>query len=191
MAEPAQRLSSYAEYLAAELCSEVKHEYIDGYVVAMAGGTIAHGELAAALTVVIGVALRGRPCRVYNSDVRVHVESSGLTTYPDLTVVCGARRTAAVDANALTNPVLLVEVLSPSTEAYDRGEKFEHYQRIPSLREYVLASPDRPRIERFTRNADETWTYALHGPGDTVQLASLGVTLDVTELYAALAPPEG
>lgn len=188
MGEPARKLISYAEYLAAEQSGEIKHEYLDGAVVAMAGGTIAHGELSGLVFGTLFQALQGRPCRVYNSDVRVHVEATGLTTYPDVSVVCGPRRTAAVDDQALTNPVLLVEVLSPSTAAYDRGEKFEHYQRIDSLREYLLLSPDRPRVERYRRVGDGSWSYVAATSGDHLRLESLDVELDVGALYAALSP---
>lgn len=191
MGEPARKLISYAEYLAAEQRGEIKHEYLDGAVVAMAGGTIAHGELSGLVFATLFQRLQGRSCRVYNSDVRVHVEATGLTTYPDVTVVCGPRRTAAVDDQALTNPVLLVEVLSPSTAAYDRGEKFEHYQRIESLREYVLVSPDRPRVERYCRIGDGTWSYVAAGSGDRVRLDSLDIELDVGALYAGMTQAEG
>ncbi|MBI4953363.1 MAG: Uma2 family endonuclease [Myxococcales bacterium] len=120
---------TFAEYLAFEARSEQKHEWLDGQIFAMAGGTIEHGALAMAVGSELRVALRDKPCRVLGSDVRVRVLATGLGTYPDVTVVCGRVETDPEDANTIVNPVLLVEVLSDSTEPYDRGEKFAHYDR--------------------------------------------------------------
>ena len=129
---------TYAEYLAAEAVSEVRHEYLNGEVWAMAGGTPEHAALAAAMIRELGASLRGKPCRPFSSDLRVHIPDAGLSTYPDVSVVCGQLETAPDDKDAVTNPIVLVEVLSESTEGYDRGAKAAHYRRIPSLREYVL-----------------------------------------------------
>src|SRR6185503_12925135 len=113
---------SYAQYLAAEQASAVRHEYLQGEVFAMAGGTPEHSALAKAVAVRLSVALDGKPCRVFGSDLRVRVEATDLSTYPDVTVVCGKLERSALDQNAVVNPVLLVEILSDTTEAYDRGE---------------------------------------------------------------------
>jgi Uma2 family endonuclease len=176
---------TYAEYLAAEVASEVRHEFLNGEVWAMAGGTPRHGALAAAMTGELHAALRGGPCRGYSSDVRVRIPETGLSTYPDLSVVCGELETAPDDKDAITNPIVLVEVLSDSTEAYDRGAKWAHYRRIRSLREYVLVSQGEPRVEVF-RRIEETgrWELLEARPGETIELASLGVHLDVAALYA-------
>ena len=148
MARPASTAHmSYAEYLAAESAYETRHEFLNGEVWAMAGGTPEHSALAAAVIGELTLALRGKPCRVYTPDVRVRVLATGLSTYPDVTVVCGAEETATEDPDALVNPVVLVEVLSDSTEGYDRGMKAAHYRRIPSVQAYVLVCRREPLVE--------------------------------------------
>ncbi len=123
---PAPKKMTYAEYLALEGASAEKHEFLDDEVFAMAGGTVEHAALAASFTAALVKALGDRPCRVFSSDLRVRVGATGLTTYPDLSVACGKAETDAEDPHALVNPVLIVEILSDSTEAYDRGEKAAH-----------------------------------------------------------------
>ena len=128
--------------------------------------------------------LRGRPCAVYTSDARVRVEATGLDTYPDVTVVCGGEQRDPGDPLALTNPVVLVEITSPSSEAYDRGEKFEHYKRIPTLREFVVVSHQEPCIEVFRRSDDGTWANAEQvRRGGSISLASLACDLVVDDIY--------
>lgn len=143
---------SYAEYLAFEEASETKHEYLDGEVFAMAGGTITHSALAMAVGTALSNALRDRRCRVLSSDARVRSKKTRLATYPDVTVVCQSIEVDDDDAHGVLNPTLIVEVLSESTEGYDRGAKAAHYRRIPSLREYVLVSQREPLIEVYRRN---------------------------------------
>jgi len=175
---------SYAEYLAREAESEVKHEYLRGGVFAMAGGTPEHAALALAVGAELIAALRGRPCRAYSSDLRVRIEATDLSTYPDLSVVCGQLETSKIDPHAATNPCLLVEVLSDSTEAHDRGQKFAHYRRIPSLREYLLVSQVEPRLEVYTKNDAGQWVLREAGPGEQLTLSSIeGVVLDVDTIY--------
>jgi Uma2 family endonuclease len=120
---------------------------------------------------------------VFSSDVRVRVEATDLDTYPDLSVVCGALETATEDANAVTNPVLLVEVLSDSTEAYDRGQKASHYRRIPSLCAYMLISQHEPRVELQTRRGDGSWSLVEAGAGESISICSLELELSVDEIY--------
>jgi Uma2 family endonuclease len=175
---------TYAEYLAAEAKAEVRHEFLNGDVWEMAGGTTEHGALALAVAGELRAALRGKPCRTFSSDVRVRIGETGLTTYPDLSVVCGRLETAPDDGDAITNPVVLVEVLSDSTEACDRGAKAAHYRRIPSLREYVLLAQAEPRIEVQRRTEGGRWELLEARRGETIDLASLGVTLDVAAVYA-------
>jgi len=186
----AQRLT-YDEYLVLERTSESKHEYVGGEVYAMAGGTPEHGRLAIAFAGLLTSALRGRPCAVFSADVRVRIESTGRATYPDLSVVCGSLEPARDDTDAITNPIVLVEVLSDSTEASDRGDKWSHYQRLASLREYVLVSSREPRIEVFRRVADG-WHYEEARAGAAIRLESLGVEVPVDEIFrdplAASAP---
>jgi Uma2 family endonuclease len=184
VAEPQRDRMTYAAYLAAEQVSTTKHEYLRGKVYAMVGGTPEHAALIASAIVELGLALRGRPCRLYTSELRVRIEATDLSTYPDISVVCGALETSSIDRNAMINPILLVEVLSDSTEAYDRGEKFAHYRRLPSLREYLLLSQHEPRSESVRRSEQGVWMLAEAGPGETLTLAALeGVTLDVELIY--------
>lgn len=175
---------TYAEYVAAEATSEVRHEYLSGEVWEMAGGTPEHSALAAAVIRELGASLRGKPCRTFTSDLRVRVLDTGLTTYPDVSVVCGQIETAPDDEDAVTNPVVLVEVLSEATEGYDRGAKAAHYRRIPSLREYVLVSQGEPRVEVQRRLDSGRWELLEARPGETIELSSLGVRLDVSAVYA-------
>lgn len=174
---------TYEEYLAAEAVSEVRHEFLHGEVWEMAGGTPNHAALAAAVIGGLATALRGKPCRVFTSDLRIRIVATGLSTYPDVSVVCGTAETAAEDKDAITNPVVLVEVLSDSTEAYDRGAKASHYRRIPSLREYVLVSQSEPLIEVHRRGAAGSWEMREARAGELAELASLGVYLDVSAVY--------
>jgi Uma2 family endonuclease len=180
---PVARMS-YAEYVTAEQHSELRHEFLHGEVFAMAGATPLHAALAAALIQHLGNALRGKPCRVYSSDLRVRIRETGLTTYPDLSVVCGKLETDIEDPNAGINPVVLIEMLSESSEAYDRGAKAAHYRRIPSLREYVLVSQLEPAIEVFRRNERGNFELIEARKGERIELAALGVTLDVDAIYA-------
>jgi Uma2 family endonuclease len=184
MVEPARRVSmSFADYVAAEAKSEIKHEWLNGEVRAMSGGTPEHSALAMALGRQLGNALEGRPCRVFSSDLRIRVLETGLSTYPDLSVVCGKLEVDAEDANSVVNPVLLVEVLSDTTEGYDRGEKFAHYRRIASLQELVLVSQHEPRIEVYTRTDDGAWKLREWRSGGRVELTSLAVSLAVDDVY--------
>lgn len=173
---------TYDEYLAVEATSEIRHEFLNGDVWAMAGGTPEHGALAAAVIRELGIALRGKPCRVYTSDVRVRIMPTGLTTYPDVTVVCGEIQTAPEDASALVNPLVLVEVLSDTTEAYDRGAKAAHYRRIPSLQAYVLVSQGEPLIEVYRRR-ENRWELLEARPGESLDLDLLGITIDIHAIY--------
>jgi Uma2 family endonuclease len=191
MAAPAHRIHyTYAEYLGLEASSNVKHEFLDGQIYAMAGGTPEHAALAAAVIGLLFPTLRAGRCRAHDADLRVRVPATGLTTYPDVTVVCGPRALDPADEQAVTNPTLIVEVLSRSTEDCDRGDKFEHYKHFPTLRQYVLVSYREPCVEVFTRDGGGAWTSAVAKTGDVADLASIGARLDVRELYASAAEPE-
>lgn len=190
MVEPQPLRMTYAEYLEFEQASDIKHEYLRGEVralhrdEAMEGPPPEHAALIAAVIIELGNALRDRPCRVYASSLRIRIDATELTTYPDASVVCGPVVTSKVDRNAITNPLLIVEVLSDSTEAYDRGEKFDHYRRLPSLREYLLVSQRRPKLESYRKNEQGIWMLSEAGAGETLELAALdGVRLDVDRIY--------
>lgn len=183
MSEAAHARLSYDDYLALERGSDVKHEYLDGFAHAMAGGTIEHARLTSRFDRLLGGALDGRPCSTFSADAKIRIEASNRTTYADVTVVCGKLERSSIDPEAIANPVVIVEVLSPSTEAYDRGEKFRHYRRLPSLREYVLVSQDQPLVEVWRREGD-AWRPIDHGPGDAVRLDSIDVAVPVDALYS-------
>lgn len=175
---------SYADYLVMERSSPERHEFLRGEVHALAGGSPGHSALAAAWIRELGTALAGKPCRVFTSDLRVRIRETGLTTYPDVSVVCGRLETDLEDPDTILNPVLLVEILSASSEAYDRGAKAAHYRRIPSLREYVLASQSEPLVEVFRRNAEGRFELFEARADDPVELVSVGVVLSMRTLYA-------
>jgi Uma2 family endonuclease len=180
---------TYAEYCAFERQAQVKHEYLRGEVFAMTGGTLEHARLASRLIYLLSRDLGNRPCRVLTSDARVRVEATDLDTYPDVSVVCGEPRTTPEDDHALVNPVLLVEVLSESTEGYDRGQKAAHYRRIPSLKAYLLVAQAEPRLELMIRQADDSWKLIEAGPGEVLPVGALGLKLGVDEVYQP--PPPG
>jgi Uma2 family endonuclease len=181
---PVRQRFSFVEYLTLEEIAGVKHEFLDGHVWAMAGGTPAHAAIAANVIALLSAQLRDRPCRVFTSDLRIRVQATGLGTYPDVSVVCGRLETDPADpsGNTVTNPAVLVEVLSPSTEEYDRGEKLAHYQRIPSLAEIVLIAHDERRLEVWRRQGDH-WTVDVFRDGDRARLPSLESELAVAEVY--------
>jgi Uma2 family endonuclease len=171
-----------AEYVRLEEHANVKHEFLDGQIWAMAGGTPEHAALASAVIVALGAQLRGRPCRVYTSDARVRVKATGLDTYPDVSIVCGREERDGEDKNALTNPVLLVEVTSDRSDAYDRGDKLEHYKRIAALREILIVSHREHRIDVHRRSREDgPWTCIE--VRDRATLTSVPCTLDVADVY--------
>lgn len=173
------------DYLGVEEMSAVRHEFLNGEIFAMAGGTPEHAALAAAVVVLLGRKLDGSPCRPYSADLRIRVLETGLATYADASVICGEPARDPSSPTHVTNPTVVVEVLSPSTEDYDRGEKREHYQRIPSLNHYVLVAQDRRRVEVFSRAADGAWEPRTDGAGDVVELGTLKVSFAVDALYEA------
>lgn len=176
---------SVADYYRIENAAEFRSQYFAGEMFAMAGGTPRHSLIKTNVGSLLNALLRQGPCATYGSDLRLRVPGTDLITYPDVSVVCGELQVVPDDANTALNPTLLVEVLSPSTEAYDRGAKFGHYRRIPSLREYVLVSQEEPRVERFLLNDDGTWTLAIaNGLDESIELGSLGVTLPLSEIYS-------
>lgn len=191
MAELAtQRHASFEEYLAAEQTSDVKHEWIEGVIYAMGATTLEHSRLAGNVHTALNNKLREHGCTVYPEGATVYVADT-LGARPDVTLLCERPQTRSVldkngkvSAEALTNPVAIVEVLSDSTEAYDRGKKFGHYRRIASLREYVLVSQDDPLIEVFRPNAAGHW--ALEEEARTGQTVVIhGATIEVDSIYAA------
>jgi Uma2 family endonuclease len=175
---------SFRDYILLERDSPIKHEYIGGQILAMSGGTAQHSLLTAAISHELMGALRDGHCRVYNSDMRVRIRKADVSTYPDVSVVCGPREPDPEDKDSITNPVLIVEVASKSTEKYDRGVKFEYYRQIRSLREYVLVSQSERAIEVWRRTGNR-WSNQVARAGEQVELRSVGVVLDVDAIYQA------
>lgn len=177
-----------------ERASEEKHEYFNGEIFSMAGGTIIHSLITANTIRETGNVLKGKPCRVYDSNLRVRIPRSPQYTYPDLTIACEDLEFDPDDEEKHTylNPTVIVEVLSPSTEAYDRGRKFQQYRKIQSLREYVLIAQDRAVVETFFRNDDGDWVLSSYSEVNaTLVLRSVGVRIALAEIYAGVTfPPE-
>ncbi len=180
---------TYEEYVRLADESNVKLEWFVGQIYAMAGGTPTHAALQAQLIIALGGQLRATPCRVFTSELRVHIVAADVATYPDVTVVCGPRAIDPKDRNAVIDATALFEVLSPATEDYDRGAKFEAYKQLPSLRHYVLVSQAERRLEVWSRDEAGTWSSVVARDRDVTRLDALGASLDVREIYDAAAPP--
>ncbi len=181
------------EYFERERAAEFKSEYLDGEVFAMAGGSPKHSALIFNINAILGPQLRGGPCRGFSSDTKVGADASGLYSYPDLSVASGEPQFIGGRQDVLANPVLIVEVLSPSTELFGRGKKFARYQQIASLTDYLLVAQDEARIEHFARQPDGRWLLTTAAGLDAaLTLDTLGVTLPLAEAYdriAFSAPP--
>ena len=186
----ARQTMTVPEYLRFEREARVRHEYIDGEVVAMSGGSRAHNRIAGNILASLhGQLRRDRRCRPYLADMRLQVADSGLYTYPDLVVTCGEERLDD-DEQTLLDATLVVEVLSPSTEAYDRGEKWARYRRLASLADYLLVGQDQPRVERFTRGDGGTWIFsAVHDLDAVLEIDSIGARLSLAEVYDDVFDP--
>ncbi len=186
--DAARRVTRFTEeeYLARERLSQTKHEFINGEIFAMAGAKLRHNAIAASLIGALLPLVREKPCRVFNSDQRICVGATGMFTYPDAGVVCGRPQFHSKDGMALLNPLVLVEVLSASTEAYDRGEKLAHYRRIPSVHEILIVWQSEPRLEHHRRLEGEEWLVREHLHG-RIELPSLGGTISLDDIYAQIS----
>jgi Uma2 family endonuclease len=173
---------SFQDYLTVEEMNPVRHEFLDGEIYAMAGGTMLHAALSGAVLTALAMQLEGR-CRTYTSDLRVRVLATGLASYPDVTVVCGKAEADPESKETVVNPTVVVEVLSPATIDYDLGEKFEHYRQIPSLKAVVYVWQDRKQIEVRERTATGNWRSNVGGAGTTLAVDDLRSVLDVDALY--------
>ena len=172
-----------AEYLRIERAANYRSEFYRGEMFAMAGGSPKHSRIRVNLSGSIWSRLKGHPCVAYDSDLRIRCRT-GLYTYPDASVICDELEFDEEHKDTVLNPTLIVEVLSKSTEAYDRGKKFDHYRTIPSLREYVLVAQDEPMVQRFLRNDDDTWTLtAVSGLDQSLRLKSIDVELLLAEIF--------
>lgn len=185
MSSQPSRRYTLEEYFELELSSEEKYEYFDGEVFNMSGGSPDHERIVSNILVGLRIALRGRPCSVFPSNLRVKVPTAPPYRYPDLTALCDAPRYEKLGGiEALTNPSLLVEVLSSSTEAYDRGDKFTNYKSIESLSEYLLVAQHRPHITHYSKTNDGRWSYEeINGLDGSIALVALGCELELREVY--------
>ncbi len=174
---------TYADYVALEMYSDVKHEFFDGEIYAMAGGTEDHSALAAQILRALGNAIEERPCRVHTSDLRLYVEAVGLATFPDGSVICGQlQQHPPSPESTAVNPLVLLEVTSDSSEEYDTGEKLEAYKTIATLAEYIIVSHRERRITVHRRDGDR-WTMRSAIAGGRVRVESIGAELDVDSIY--------
>lgn len=176
------------EYLARERVAETKSEYFNGETFAMSGASPAHAVIVLNVGAELRAQLRQRACTVYTSDLRVKVSPTGLYAYPDVVVVCGEPRFDDEQRDTLVNPKLIVEVLSKSTEDYDRGRKFEHYRSIDAFAEYVLIAQDKPHVEHFFRQPDNRWLLSeTRNLSDRIEVASIGAYLALADVYEKVA----
>ncbi len=180
------------QYLALEREAEHKSELVNGQIYAISGASREHILIATNLISEINTQFKGKPCETYGSDMRVKVSPSGMYTYPDVTIACNGPRFEDDHVDTLLNPTVIVEVLSPSTEAYDRGEKFAHYRKLASLSDYVLVSQDKPRIEHYVRHPDDPSRWVLteiSGLDSVLRLASIGCEVALSEIYDRVSLP--
>jgi Uma2 family endonuclease len=183
----AQRRIDFDEYLALERAGEVRHEYLRGELFAMVGASRAHNSIVTRLVVALHTRLAGRGCEVYSNDMRVRVEATDFVAYPDVVVACGEPHFHDAHTDTLLDPVLIVEVLSPSTSDYDRGSKFAHYRSIPSLRDYLLVAQDEVRVEHFAAEQAGTWRFSeTRDPAAVIDVPSVGCRLPLAEVYEGL-----
>jgi Uma2 family endonuclease len=172
------------EYLAFERGDPQRHEYLGGKIYAMAGASANHNLIAGNTYASLHAQLRKRSCTVYPSDMRLKVSRTGLYTYPDISVVCGEAQFEDDQRDTLLNPTVIIEVLSPSTESYDRGRKFQHYRTLASLQEYLLIAQDSYRVEHYTRQANDQWLLTdVSGADASLTLHAIQCTLLVADLY--------
>ena len=179
----ARKTFTESEYLELERNADFKSEYYNGETFAMAGASLIHNEIVANLISIFNQFLKDKPCDVYPSDLRLRIEKSGLYTYPDITIVCGKAELLDNKFDTLKNPTVLIEVLSDSTEKYDRGQKFSFYREIPSLKEYILVSSKTMKIEKFKRLEDGNYLYIESNEHQPFPIDSINMNLNLEDVY--------
>ena len=187
-----KRIFTQEEYAMLEEKAPYKSQYVAGEIYAMAGVEPAHNRISENLSGMFYVRFRARPCETFSSDVKVRVKAGDLWTYPDLSVLCGQPKyDTGTKPSSLLNPQAIFEVLSPSTAAFDRGDKFERYKQIESLTDYVLVASEKMRVEHYVRQTNGDWIYREHHEGtDVLKLGSVEVELPLAEIYERVAFPE-
>ncbi len=189
-ADPHRLFMSVEEYLALDRSSlEARYEFIDGIVTMLAGGTVNHSRVSINLIIVLDGALRGKPCMVYNSDMRVSISATRYV-YPDISVSCDPRDQEQGNSDIIHCPCVVIEVLSSSTEAYDRGRKFDYYRACQTLQEYMLVDTQQQAIDLYRRQTEKLWTFHPFRPGDEVELKSLNIRFPIASVYENVMFPE-
>ena len=179
------------EYIKIDSRTNERHEYHNGQMFAMSGGSMIHSQLKVNLVVAVQSRLKNSPCRTFDGDLRLLIETSGTMTYPDLSIFCGPPIPAKKLKHTFLNPTVLIEVLSPSTERYDRGKKFAQYRTISSLKEYILAAQDEYAIDHFRRTASDQWALtSIRGKDATLTIASASVSIPLSEIYDRVSSEE-
>lgn len=182
---PKKQFISEEDYLTMEAVSPVKHEYFDGEIFQMAGASEQHNTITINIAGELHQQLKKRQCKVYQTDMRLYIESEGIYVYPDVMVVCGKPEIKKYkNLDNILNPILIVEVLSDSTADYDKGAKFEQYRTIESFKEYLLVSQDRKQLTRYTKQSDGSWILTdFIGDKTRIELSSIECTLAVEDIY--------
>ena len=181
---PKYKYVSQDEYLAMERASETKHEYYNGEVFAMSGASPAHNDIAYNINRLIAPFLHGKGCKLYGSDFRIHIPENVLFTYPDFCIVCGKAETPDIYTDNLTNPVIIIEILSKTTKDYDRGTKFNLYRSIKTLKEYILIDSTSICIELFIRQEDNSWNLTeFKQLSGSFVISTIGLTLHIQDIY--------
>ena len=189
MASQPNRYYTPEEYLTLERAADYKSEYVAGEILAMAGASEDHNTIAGNIFRLLGNQCQDGPCRIFMSDMRVRVAATGMYTYPDVVAVCGPREFADAHRDTLLNPTVIIEVLSPSTEAYDRGAKAAYYRRLPALAEYVLVAQDQMHVEHFARQGAGWLLIEMSAPNAILRLPALDAALPLTAIYANVEFP--
>jgi Uma2 family endonuclease len=183
MSQLAERVYTAKEYLALERAADHKSELVNGRIYAMAGASVPHNFIAGNIFAEMRAQLRGRPCSVLVNDMRVKVGPTGMYTYPDVVALCDLPELEDAHGDTLLNPAVIIEVLSDSTEKYDRGEKFAHYRKLETLREYILVAQDKIRIEQYVRHGEHWMLGEISDPADTLRIETLGCEIALRDIY--------
>jgi Uma2 family endonuclease len=184
-----ERVYTAKEYLALERAAEHKSELVNGRIYAMTGASVPHNFIAGNIFAEIRAQLRGRPCSVFVNDLRVKVRPTGMYTYPDVVALCEPRQLEDSHGDTLLNPAVIIEVLSDSTEKYDRGEKFAHYRKLESLREYILVSQDSILVEQYVRHGEHWMLSEISDPEGTLNIGTLGCEVALRDIYDQVEIP--
>lgn len=184
-----ERVYTATEYLALERAADHKNEFVNGRIYAMSGASFRHNVIVSNLVITIGARLRGGACSVVSNDQRVKVSPTGMYTYPDVVALCEPPRLEDSHGDTLLNPAVIIEVLSDSTEKYDRGEKFAHYRKIESLREYILVSQDKLRVEQYVRHGEHWMLSEISDPAGSLHIDTLGCEIALRDVYDRVELP--